>query len=117
MGEPNGLNYIPRDETIHAALQHMHASRCWEVAREHDGSYGTARKPWPDGAHLRREKRVTVTVTSVKPVRGKPVGGGLVGKVYPRSECAVLQMPLAKSITRPQRCCRCAAPWTTDDGQ
>jgi hypothetical protein len=35
----NDLNYITRDETIHAALQHMHG--CWEVAREHDGSYNT----------------------------------------------------------------------------
>jgi hypothetical protein len=26
-------------DTIHAALQHMHG--CWEVAREHDGSYNT----------------------------------------------------------------------------
>ena len=42
-------------------------------------------KPWPACAHLRREKRVA----SVEPVRGKPVGGGLVDKVYPRSECAV----------------------------
>ncbi len=35
----NDLNYITRDETIHAALRHMHG--CWEVAREHDGSYNT----------------------------------------------------------------------------